>query len=141
MSVARWFHPHVHGGKEGAATPESTAGCLKFLTRLLLLAPAHIAQGPRLPPLHASTHRSTTNASLRVVAGAHSQVSYIFSDRLFIKTVKTPGPGDPNKSRNLQLLSGCTGVRAPWRSTARLDHKSGRAINHHFSTGWCPFDL
>lgn len=53
----------THTGDRGSAnTRKSIAGCLKFLTRPPLLAPAHIAQGPRLPPLHATTHRSTTRA-------------------------------------------------------------------------------
>lgn len=66
---------------------KSIAGCLKFLTRPPLLASAHIAQGPRLPPLHASTHRSTTHASLCVITGTRSQASYLSLQRLFIKTV------------------------------------------------------
>lgn len=71
---------HIHRAKREhkhtiPPVRKSIVGCLKFLTRPPLLASTHIAQGPGLPPLHASTHHSTKHASLGVIAGPRSQVS------------------------------------------------------------------
>lgn len=114
-----------HTEERGSAN----TGCLKFLTRLLLLAPAHITRGPRLPPLHASTHLGTTRASLRVVAGTHSQVLYFPSERTFIWTVKTRGTADPISHRTAgyylaALVSGSNPNHSPTQPQIRQSDQS-----------------